>query len=263
MKVVKIPLDKQTYQVDLKKVERAINSNTVCIVGSMPNFPHGVFDDIEGLSKLAVKYKVPLHVDACLGGFLVCFMKSANISIPKFDFNLPGVTSISADLHKYGLCPKGISLLLYSSKEYRKHQYYFYPHFMGGLYPTPSFEGSRTPAFIAAAYAVMVHVGKDAYINQAKVIHKAICEIKNYANKNFKDIRVIGDPQICGIAFTGPKVAYVYEEMVGKHWHLNLINNPMGFSFVVTSANLPNVPNFIKDLHDSYNAVSYMFNILG
>ena len=132
IKIVKVPLDKN-YQVDIKKVESAINSNTVGLVGSCPNFPHGNFDNIEALSALGVKYGIPLHVDACLGGLLVCFYQFTNINFPKFDFRLPGVTSISADCHKYGLCPKGSSLLMYKDRDYRKHQYFIYPHFMGGL----------------------------------------------------------------------------------------------------------------------------------
>jgi sphinganine-1-phosphate aldolase len=234
---------------------KAISSNTVAIVGSAPNFPHGVMDDIEALSKIAVKYKVPLHVDACLGGFLIAFFQSANIPFPKFDFNLPGVTSISADLHKYGLCPKGISLLLYKNREYRKHQYYFYPHFMGGLYPTPSFEGSRSPAFSAAAYAVLLYIGKNAYINQAKRVHEAVVKIRRFAKENFTEMYIPGNPQICGVAFIGPKALYVHDQMSARHWHLNMINSPMGFSFVVTSANVDNVDIFLQDLKECYDYV--------
>jgi len=92
IKLIKIPLNKKTYQVDLNLVKKNINKNTICIVGSFPNFPHCVCDDIESLSKIAVKYKKPLHVDCCLGGFLVVFHKKAGImSTPKFDFSLEGV----------------------------------------------------------------------------------------------------------------------------------------------------------------------------
>ncbi len=258
IKMVKIPLNPKTRQVDLKRVEKAINSNTIALAGSVPNFPHGVFDDIEGLSRLAVKYRIPLHVDACLGGLLVCFYGSAYINIPKFDFRLPGVTSISADLHKYGLCPKGISYLLYSDRDYRRYQYFIYPHFMGGLYPSPGLEGSRSPAFIVAAYAILCHIGKNRYVNQAKAIHEAVLKLKNFIKNKCPELEVLGDPQICSVAVTGPKSLFVHDQMTAKGWHMNMITNPSGFSFVITSANIENIENgvFLNDLKESYDYVS-------
>lgn len=258
--MVKIGLDKN-FQVDLNKVKNAINSNTVALVGSCPNFPHGIHDNIEGLSDLALKYKLPLHVDACLGGFLIAFYQTANVNIGcKFDFRLKGVTSISADYHKYGLCPKGSSVLMYSDREYRKHQYFIYPHFMGGLYPSPGFEGSRSPALAIAAYAVLIHLGKQTYNNQAIKIFQAVKKIKDFVKKNLPKLQIIGDPQICSVAMTGDISVGVFDKMCEKKWHLNMINNPVGFSFVITSANLENIQNdrFLKDLQDSYNYVSIL-----
>ena len=159
------------------------------------------------------KYKIPLHVDACLGGFLIAFYQAANVNFPKFDFRLPGVTSISADTHKYGLCPKGSSVLMYSDREYRKHQYFIYPHFMGGLYPSPGFEGSRSPVAAIAAYAIIIHLGKNRYVSQAKIISEAVKKIKTYIRKNLSELEVIGDPQICSVAITGKLSLAVYDKM--------------------------------------------------
>lgn len=105
--VRKVKVDEKTFKVDLKALEKAINRNTIMIVGSAPNYPYGTMDDIEKIAEIASKYNIPMHVDACLGGFLNIFMKSAGHHIPKFDFSVKGVTSISADLHKYGYTPKG------------------------------------------------------------------------------------------------------------------------------------------------------------
>jgi sphinganine-1-phosphate aldolase len=260
IKMVKIPVD-SNYQVDIRKVERAINSNTCALAGSTPNFPNGICDDIEALSNLAVKYKLPLHVDACLGGLLIAFYGAANIKFQKIDFRLPGVTSISADYHKYALCPKGISILLYSDRDYRKHQYFIYPHFMGGLYPSPGFEGSRSPALAVASYAVILHLGKNRYINQAKAIHECVKKIRNWVRDNLKELEVIGNPEVCSVAVKGPKAILIQDTMSGKGWHMNMINNPFGFMFVVTSANIANIDNglFFKDLKDCYDKV---FNII-
>jgi len=262
IKGVKIPYDSK-YQVDINKVSRAINSNTVAIVGSFPNFPQGNYDDIEALSALALKKKVPLHVDACLGGFLIAFYSAANINIPRFDFRLPGVTSLSADFHKYGLCPKGISLLLYKDREYRKHQYFIYPRFMGGLYASPGFEGSRSPAFIVAAYSVMMYNGKNMYINQAKVIHEAVKKVKKFVKDKLEGLEVIGEPEICSVAITGPKATLVFDQMTNKGWHLNLINNPAGFNFVITITNVDNINNgsYLKDLESSLKDINENKNL--
>lgn len=264
--MIKIPYNKKTYQVDLKKMESYISKNTVALVGSFPNFPHGICDDIEGLSKLALKYKLPLHVDACLGGFIACFYRYANISIPKFDFLLPGVTSMSADPHKYGLCPKGISLLMYRNKDYRKHQYFIYPHFMGGIYPSPSLLGSRSPATIAAAYATMVYIGKNKYTDQARQIYDAIKNVREYVKENLTELEMIGEPYVCMMAFTGKKSLQIFERMEKKNWGLNVINNPIGFSFCVTSSNLGPIADgtFLKDLQEVHDyAIENPTNKLG
>jgi sphinganine-1-phosphate aldolase len=257
IKPVRVPYNKTTKQVDLAKVRKAITKNTIALIGSFPNFPHGVCDDIEGLSKLAEYYGLPLHVDACLGGFLAAFHKAANIQLPKFDFLLPGVTSLSADLHKYGLCPKGISLLLYKNRDYRKYQYMIYPQWMGGVYPSPTFCGSRSPSFVVAAYAILIYLGRKVYINQAKNIHNAVVKIRDYVKKNMDQLEVIGEPTICVVAFTGEKAMLIFDEMAKKKWALNLISNPIGFSFVITSASLENVnKSFIQDLQTSYDYVN-------
>ena len=254
-KCIKIPLDPKTYQIDLNKAKKAINKNTACIVGSCPNFPHSIMDDIEGLNEIALKYKIPLHVDCCLGGFLVAFYNRANIKIPKFDFTLPGVTSISADLHKYGLCPKGISLLMYSKHEYRKYNYFTYPHFMGGFYCTPGFDGSRTAGISAASYAVLTSLGKNYYINIAKCINKAVVKVKEFVRKECPLFKIIGEPFICGFAITGEKMDYLYDILSKKGWHLNMIINPLGIGFIFTSANMENVDQLIKDIKEAHEKI--------
>ena len=236
IKVIKIPVDKN-YQVDLNKVKRAINKDTIVIVGSCPNFPHCIADNIEGLSKIAVSYKVPLHVDCCLGGFLVAFYEKARIQFPKFDFRLPGVTSISADLHKYGLCPKGISLLMFANHELRRFNYFIYQKFPGGMYCTPSFDGSRTGALIAAAYAVLITQGKNFYMNIAKTIHQCTMKVRKVIEEELDLLTVIGQPSICGVAFIGEKLDFIFDEMSRRGWHMNFLVEPRGLNFIFTYAN--------------------------
>uniref|UniRef100_A0AAY5K3T4 sphinganine-1-phosphate aldolase n=1 Tax=Esox lucius TaxID=8010 RepID=A0AAY5K3T4_ESOLU len=170
MKLVHIPLDKKTMKVDVKAMGRAINRNTAMLVCSAPQFPHGIIDPIEEVAKLAVKYNLPLHVDACLGGFLIVFMAKANYPLAPFDFRVKGVTSISADTHKYGYAPKGSSVILYSDKKYRQYQYFVSPDWQGGIYASPSVAGSRPGGIIAACWATMMYMGEDNYVKTTRKI---------------------------------------------------------------------------------------------
>lgn len=256
IKCIKIPYNKETYQVDLNLVKKNINKNTICIVGSFPNFPHCVCDDIESLSKIAVRYKKPLHVDCCLGGFLVVFHKNAGIdTTPKFDFRLEGVTSISADLHKYGLCPKGISLLLFANHEIRKNIFFIYPHWLGGTYITPSFEGSRTAGLIASSYAVLTSMGKNFYAKNAKDIYQAVNKVKNFIRNECDLIKVIGDPFVCGVSFTGKYIPYFYDLLSQKGYHMNYLCGPIAVGYIFTSANVGNVNQYIKDLKEVHDKI--------
>ncbi|MCP4756018.1 MAG: aspartate aminotransferase family protein, partial [Proteobacteria bacterium] len=137
IKVVKAPTDPQTTQVDIDFVRQHINKNTIVLVGSAGNYPYGTIDPIDRLSELAIEHKVGLHVDGCLGGFILPWGERLGFDIPVFDFRLPGVTSISADTHKYGYGPKGTSVVAYRDKSYRKYQYYTETEWKGGLYVSP------------------------------------------------------------------------------------------------------------------------------
>ena len=251
VKCIKIPLDKKTYQINLSLVEKNISKNTICLVGSFPNFPHCVSDDIEKLSKLGIKYNIPVHCDCCLGGFLVAFHERAGINdTPLFDFRLPGVTSISADLHKYGLCPKGISLLLFSKHEYRRNLFFIYPHWPGSTYITPSFEGSRTGALIAASFAILTSMGKEFFSNNALEIYNAVKKVKEFIKKNCDLIEVIGNPFICGVSFTGKYIPNFYDMITEKGFAVNYLNSPEGIGFIFTSANVKNADNYMKTLKE-------------
>ncbi len=256
VKCIKIPLNKKDYKVNLKLMEKKISRNTICIVGSFPNFPHCVCDDIKALSDLALKYNIPLHVDSCLGGFLVAFHERAGITTtPLFDFRLPGVTSISADLHKYGLCPKGISLLLFSSHEYRKHIYFIFPHWLGGTYITPTFEGSRTSGLIAASFAILTSMGKEFYAKNAKDIYDAVIKTREFIKKECDLIEVFGDPFVCGVSFTGKYIPNFFDLMGERGYHVNYLSNPEGIGYIYTSANVHNADQYIKDLKEVHDKI--------
>ncbi|CAI0627373.1 unnamed protein product, partial [Linum tenue] len=158
IKLWRVPVNKE-FQADVKAIRRLINRNTILIVGSAPGFPHGVIDPIEELGELASSRGICLHVDLCLGGFVLPFARMLGYPIPSFDFTVEGVTSVSVDVHKYGLAPKGTSVVLYRNHEIRKHQFVAVTEWSGGLYVSPTVAGSRPGSLIAGAWAAMISLG--------------------------------------------------------------------------------------------------------
>ncbi|KAH8587583.1 pyridoxal phosphate-dependent transferase [Bisporella sp. PMI_857] len=228
-----------SYQVHIPSVSRLINSNTVLLVGSAPNFPHGIIDDISLLSKLAVKRKIPLHVDCCLGSFLVPFLERAGFETELFDFRLKGVTSISCDTHKYGFAPKGNSTVLYRTASLRTFQYFISPDWSGGVYASPSIAGSRPGALIAGCWASLMRVGEAGYISACHEIVGATKRIIEAIQVNpglSSDLEIIGNPLVSVVAFSAKNldVYDIADAMSAKGWHLNSLQSPPAIHVAVT-----------------------------
>ncbi|PIO28197.1 hypothetical protein AB205_0051490, partial [Aquarana catesbeiana] len=254
MKMVHIPLDKKTMKVDVKAMRRAISKNTAMLVCSAPQFPHGVIDPIEEVAKLALKYNIPFHVDACLGGFLIVFMEKAGFPLPLFDFRVKGVTSISADTHKYGYAPKGSSVILYSNKDYRHYQYFVASDWPGGLYASPSIAGSRPGGIVAACWATMMHIGEDGYIEATKKIITAARFIIKELQK-VKEIVIFGNPEVSVIALGSDKfdIYRLSNSLTAKGWNLNTLQFPSSIHICLTVLHTkPGVAQlFVKDIQES------------
>jgi len=224
-----------SYQVDVSAVRRLINSNTALLVGSAPNFPHGIIDDISGLSKVALKYRIPLHVDCCLGSFLVAFLEKSGFERLLFDFRCPGVTSISCDTHKYGFAPKGSSTVLYRSAVLRSYQYFVVPDWSGGVYASPSIAGSRPGALIAGCWASLMNVGEDGYTESCKSIVGTTRKVARAIHEH-PDLEVLGNPLVSVVAFTSSTLDIydIADAMSGKGWHLNSLQSPPAIHVAVT-----------------------------
>ncbi|NIA70439.1 aspartate aminotransferase family protein [Pelagibius litoralis] len=169
MDVVRIPLGAD-FRADVAAMERAVDDDTIMIVGSAPAYPHGVFDPIEDLARLAMAKGVWLHVDACVGGLLAPFVRRLGYDIPPFDFAVNGVTSISADLHKYGFAAKGASLILFHDAGLQKYQRFKFSDWPRGTYATDTFLGTRPAGPVASAWAVINYLGEEGYLNIARTI---------------------------------------------------------------------------------------------
>ena len=231
-------------QYDLKMLKKKINKNTILIVGSTPCYNLGIIDNIEELNKIALEYKIPLHVDACIGSFLI------NFTDYKYDFSLEGVTSISADFHKYGQSPKGASSILYKNKDFIKYQYFIYKDWSGGIYASSIMSGSRCGNIVALTWATMLYFGKEGYLEN----YKFIMNLKNnFINeiKKINELFIIGNPELSIIAI-GSKVINVNilcDELKKNKWSVNVIQNPTGFHFCLTFYHtIETINNFIADL---------------
>ncbi|KAG8530977.1 uncharacterized protein KY384_004334 [Bacidia gigantensis] len=255
IKVHHVACPAPTHTVHIPSVSRLINSNTILLVGSAPNFPHGVIDDIAALSRLALRKKgyLPLHVDCCLGSFLVPFLEKVGFPTVPFDFRVKGVTSISCDTHKYGFAPKGNSTLLYRNPSLRKYQYFVSPGWSGGVYASPSMAGSRPGALIAGCWASLMSQGESGYSEACSKIVGAAKKIETAIRENpilHDDLSIIGRPLVSVVAFTS-KSLNIYDladAMSAKGWHLNALQNPPGIHVAVTLPIVAAVDQLIADI---------------
>ncbi|CCC07550.1 hypothetical protein SMACR_06752 [Sordaria macrospora] len=243
-----------SYQVDVKRVARLINRNTIMLVGSAPNFPHGIIDDISALSKLALRKKIPLHVDCCLGSFLVPFLDKAGFDTQPFDFRLKGVTSISCDTHKYGFAPKGNSTVLYRTAELRAYQYFVDPSWSGGVYASPGIAGSRPGALIAACWASLMAVGEEGYLKSCTEIVGATKKLAEHIRSHptlAQELEILGNPLVSVLAFQARGDLNIYDIADGmsvRGWHLNALQNPPAIHVAVTAPVAKNWEKLASDL---------------
>uniref|UniRef100_A0AAQ4RJ80 sphinganine-1-phosphate aldolase n=1 Tax=Gasterosteus aculeatus aculeatus TaxID=481459 RepID=A0AAQ4RJ80_GASAC len=253
MKLVHVALDKNTMQVDVTAMKRAINKNTAMLVCSTPQFPHGIMDPVEEVAKLAVRYNIPMHVDACLGGFLIVFMAKAGFPLAPFDFRVKGVTSISADTHKYGYAPKGSSVILYSDTKYRHYQYFVAPDWQGGIYASPSVAGSRPGGIIAACWATMMHMGEDGYVNATKKIVSTTRKIQKEISK-IKGVFVFGEPKVSVVAIGSNDfdIFRLSNALTSKGWNLNTLQYPSSIHICCTVLHTQSgvADRFIRDVKE-------------
>lgn len=236
-------------RVDTEAVRKIINPNTILIVGSSPSYPHGLVDPIAELGDLAVEYDIWLHVDACVGGMLLPFVEKLGYPIPVFDFRVQGVRSMSVDLHKYGYCPKGTSVVLYRDKSYRRHQFFAYTEWTGGLYASATITGTRPGGAIASAWALINHLGIEGYLELTKSVMDASLKIQE-AVKKISGLYVISNPEATVLALASDKfdIYQVADELTLKGWALDRQQLPPSIHLTISFGNTPFVDEFINDL---------------
>lgn len=239
-------------RADVNAMAAAITPSTIMLVGSAPSYPHGVVDPIRDIAALAAGHGLLCHVDACVGGFMLPFVARAGYPVPDWDFRVPGVTSISADLHKYGYAAKGASVILYRTRKLRRHQLFAVTDWSGGIYASPTMGGTRPGGAIAAAWAIMHYLGEDGYTEIAGNVMAAVTRLKAGISA-IDGVHVMGDPPLSLLAL-GSDTLDIYElgdEMGQRGWHLDRQQFPPTLHMTVNHAHIAQVDRFLDDLAQS------------
>lgn len=257
LKGVIIPVGKN-FRVDITAVKNAITPNTIMLVGSAPSYPQGVIDPISELSNLALELDVLLHVDACVGGFMLPFVRKLGYPVPNFDFTLEGVTSISADVHKYGYAAKGASVILYRTAALRKHQFFVYTDWPGGIYGSPTMTGTRPGGAIAGAWAALNGIGEDGYLELAKSAMETTQKLQKGIN-DISGLAVLGKPDMSLFSFVSTGKLDIYQigdEMSLEGWSIDRQQLPPCLHLTVSAPHAAVADLFLNNLELSVQKVN-------
>jgi glutamate/tyrosine decarboxylase-like PLP-dependent enzyme len=242
------------FRADVEAMGRALSRNTILVVASAPQYPQGVVDPIEELGALCAARGLPLHVDACFGGFILPWLERLGRDVPVWDFRVPGVTSISADLHKYGYAAKGASVILYRDMSLLKHQFFIATDWPGGIYASPSMPGTRPGGPIAAAWAALRALGEDGYLALAREIIATVDALREGVEA-IEGLRVLGAPHatVIAIGSAAPEldIYAVGDAMAERGWPLDRQQHPACLHLSVNAHNRAGVPSFLADLRDA------------
>ncbi len=251
IKAVHVPV-KSDFRADVDAMAAAITHNTILLVGSAPSYPQGALDPIAELGQLALHRNLLLHVDACVGGMMLPFVKRLGYPVAGFDLSVPGVTSISADLHKYGYAAKGASVILYKSHALRRHQFYVSTDWAGGIYPSPTLMGTRPGGAIAAAWAVMNFLGEEGYLAIADTVMKTATKLKAGINAT-SGLKILGEPVMSVMAMGGDglDVYQVGDEMGMRGWYMDRQQFPPSLHLTINYAHAGSADQFLVDLADA------------
>jgi sphinganine-1-phosphate aldolase len=247
------------HRADVVAMRAAITDRTALIVGSAPSYAHGVIDPIEELGQLALEKEVLLHVDGCIGGFILPYFKKLGAPVPRFDLSVPGVTSISMDFHKYGFCPKGASVVLYKDKALRQHQIFACSSWSGYTIVNPTMLSTKSGGPIAACWATLHAIGEDGYLARAKAMLEATQRLAA-GIQQIPGLYLMAQPDSCLIAFTSDELSpfHIVDEMRARDWYvqpqLGLNGTKENVHLSITPASLGHVEPFLADLRASTEA---------
>jgi len=255
VKPVVTPVDPESYRADVDAMRDAITPDTILLVGSAISYAHGVVDPIREIGQLALERDLLLHVDGCMGGFLLAYFARLGSPVPDYDFRVPGVTSISMDLHKYAFAAKGASVILYRDKGLRKHQMYACSNWMGYTVINPTVQSTKSAGPIAGAWAALNFIGDDGYLGFARQVRDATVEIVAAIDAN-PDLRMLGRPDMNLLSFASDTVSvfHIADEMKERRWYvqpqLAYGSSPENIHLSINPASVHWTDAMLADLHE-------------
>ncbi|MGD9981088.1 MAG: aspartate aminotransferase family protein [Hyphomonadaceae bacterium] len=246
----------KNYLADVAAMETAMDANTLMIVGSAPSFPFGLIDPIAALGELGQRKDVWLHVDACVGGYIAPFVRMNGADLPPFDFAVPGVWSISGDLHKYGYASKGASTVFFRNEGLREFMTFDAGPWPLGRLITPTLAGTRPGGAIAAAWAVIHHLGVEGYRQKQRMVTDARAKIEAGVTK--LGFKVLGKPQLGIVSFAHPEVdaLRLYAQMHKRGWFTAALLEPRALHLMLSPKHLEVADQYLADLEASLGEVS-------
>ncbi len=257
--LVRVPVDAD-FRTSAASLEAACTDDTIMVVASAPTYPQGVIDPVADIAALASRRGILCHVDACMGGYLLPFLRAlgrldAGVT---YDFRVPGVTSMSADLHKYGYASKGVSVILYRDHELARKQLFVTSDWLGGFYASTAMAGTRPAGPIAAAWAVMMHLGREGYLELTRVAHDAARDLRR-GIEAIDALEVRGDPPATVLAFGArdPEALDIFavgERLAADGWYLDRQHRPDSLHATVHAGSAATVPALVTDLRRAVTA---------
>jgi glutamate/tyrosine decarboxylase-like PLP-dependent enzyme len=248
VRAVHVPVQAD-FRADVEAARAAVTPNTILMVGSAPSYPQGVVDPIAELAQVAEQAGLLFHVDACVGGFMLPFVRMLDYPVPDFDFRVQGVTSISVDLHKYGYAAKGASVILYRDRALRRHQFFVYTDWSGGIYASPTMAGTRPGGTIAAAWAILKHLGEEGYLAIADTVMRTVTRLRQGIDA-IDGVHILGDPAMSVLAIGSDRlnVYEIADRLTLSGWYLDRQQFPPSLHLTVTHAHAEVADQFLEDL---------------
>jgi len=252
LRVHSVPV-RADYRADVAAMAARVNANTALVVGSAPQYPQGVVDAIPELAELAQRVGASMHVDACMGGFVLPFAERLGYAVPPWDFRVPGVTTISADIHKLGYAPKGASVILHRTKQLRQYQTFVFDAWLGGFYASPGIQGTRAGLPMACAWAVMQRLGLEGYDRLTRTTLETRDRMLA-AIRAVSGLQVLGAPEAQIVAFTalpgsGLDAFALGDALLARGgWFHDRQTPPDSLHSTVCAANAPVIEEWARDL---------------
>jgi sphinganine-1-phosphate aldolase len=254
LSAVLVDVDPATFRADVTATREAITDSTILVVASAASYAHGVVDPVEELGRLALERGIPLHVDACIGGWLLPYFRELGVNVPAFDLSVPGVTSLSVDLHKYAYAPKGASVVLYADPAMRLKQFYACADWTGYTMVNATVQSTKSGGPLAAAWATLHAVGADGYRDLAAQTLRATRRLIAGA-ADVRGLHVLGEPEMALVAMAatdGVDVFEVCDEMASRGWYvqaqLGYRGLPASIHLTLTASSDQHVDELLRDL---------------